>query len=163
MAYALNESFLTARPLAPTWQPVEVVESPQGKEEGLLLGDVTGVYTTVPAFNECAVDALGDLLRAHGELLPLIHPERKYYAYNVTSIVDALDEEASEVMYGQSHDYFLMIHQHVFRPEALEGACIFRLPKMLRNAWPYVTEDFRQRVLDAELTGFKFHPVGTNQ
>jgi hypothetical protein len=44
-----------------------------------------------------AVTGIGALLEPYGELLPLAHPQHRYFALNVTRVIDALDESTSSI------------------------------------------------------------------
>ena len=84
--------------------------------------------------------------------------EGDFFVYNVTRVLDALDEAASELRrFGRDRrGRVKTIVRHAFVPE-LVTASIFRIPqKPLRI---YVTERFVDRVVAAELTGFSFSHV----
>jgi hypothetical protein len=108
----------------------------------------------VPLFSEQAVAALRDVLESHGELLPVRHPRRRYLAYNVTTVLDALDEERSSLS-RFSDGGVMSIESYAFRRDAISGTAIFRI-RQLPRAFVYVTEDFVDRVRRAELLGFQF-------
>jgi hypothetical protein len=81
----------TVTRMAPTWKPQPVLGRVQPHN------DYPCVNLTVPAFNRRAVDALRDFLEPNGELLPLVSSVGEYYAYNITTVVDCLDHERSEI------------------------------------------------------------------
>lgn len=113
------------------------------------------VFTTSAAFSRRAVDVLLDLLIENGEILPLECDEGDFFVYNVTRLLDALDEGASELRrFGRDRrGRVKTIVRHAFVPE-LVTASIFRIPqKPLRI---YVTQRFVDRVEAADLTGFSF-------
>jgi hypothetical protein len=116
------------------------------------------VFTTSAAFSRRGVDVLLDLLIENGEILPLECDEGDFFVFNVTRVLDALDEGASEIKrFGRDRrGRVKTIVRHAFVPE-LVTASIFRIPqKPLRI---YVTQRFVDRVEAAELTGFSFSHV----
>ena len=138
-------------PMAPTWRPVEVFVH----EEELALPasdffQLLGGYV----FSERAVEALGDLLLGRGELLELDYAEAVYFIFNVTRLVDALDEERSEILYLPSGGV-MVIERYEFIPERLVGETVFKLPQT-PETYAYVTDPFLRRVEEAGLTGFLF-------
>src|SRR5262245_34678544 len=49
-----------------------------------------------PVFSQRAVEGLREFLEPNGELLPVFTPMGTYYAYNVTTVVDALDVQKTQ-------------------------------------------------------------------
>jgi hypothetical protein len=107
---------------------------------------------SVPVLSGRAVEALRDVLERHGELLPLEGGD--FFAYNVTMLPDALDEDASEVKYARS-GRVIRIVRYELRPASLQGIEIFKLPQQPRSNC-YATDAFAARVDDAGLVGFDF-------
>jgi hypothetical protein len=101
------------------------------------------------------VESLYDVLKDNGEILPLICSDGSYFAFNVTTIIDALDEEISLCDRFKSSGRIMQILTYQLFEDKLHGATIFKLPQVRRGA-PYVTDEFLQRVADAGLTGFLF-------
>src|SRR5262249_39700345 len=81
----------TVTPLRPYWTPQPV----RGRVRAF--NDYPCVNLLIPAFSRRAVDALRDFLEPNGELLPLVSSVGEYYAYNITTVADALDEQKSEI------------------------------------------------------------------
>lgn len=116
------------------------------------------VFTTSAALSQRAVDALLDLLIENGEILPLACDEGDFFVFNLTRVLDALDEPASELRrFGRGgRGRVKQIVRHAFVPERVT-ASVFRIPqKPLRV---YVTQRFVDRVEGAGLTGFQFTRV----
>lgn len=105
-----------------------------------------------------AVDAIGDILRAWGELLPLACDDAELWVFHATSVVDALDMERSDLVMVPGSDSIMTIRTHVFRSEALRAAGIFKIPQMLRGSI-YFREDTAAAVTAAGLTGLALRPV----
>lgn len=121
----------------------------------LLIGDFPYLASDIPVFSQRAIDTLNDLLVPNGELLPLVCPGYSYSAFNVTSILDVLDEDLSDIIYFNSSKKVMDIEKYMFRPEKLTGAVIFKIPQFYRS-YVFVTDIFVKRVQEAGLTGFKF-------
>ena len=148
---------LDGRAVAPSWRPRAVRWPGRGNAPRQVRGDFL-TLGAAPVFSERAVDALLDLLVPAGELLPLACRDGRYYLYNVTQVLDALDERRSELRRFQTCGLLRVVRPE-FRPEALRGAMVFKVPQ-LRGA-VYVTSLFVRRVAEAGLTGFKFPPLWT--
>jgi hypothetical protein len=149
---------LQGMPAAPHWTTPSVATLEMDFEGRTLPVPDFPVFTTSAAFSKRAVDVLLDLLIENGEILPLQCEEGDFFVYNVIRVLDALDEERSELRrFGRGgRGRVKRIVRHAFFPERIT-ASIFRIPqKPLRV---YVTQGFVDRVEGAGLTGFDFTPV----
>lgn len=142
-------------PFGKEWTPLEVTAADED-DELALLGD-HALLGTIPVFSERAAVALSDVLRTNGELLPLVYSRRPYFAYNVTTVVNALDEQHSKVNRFSSGQV-MSVDQYVFRSEYLDGRTIFKIPQLPR-AFVFVTQEFADQVEAARLSGFEFHAI----
>ena len=145
------------RPMADGWSALEVavlIEEPRDAE--LPASDFPWLVGSPPVFSARAAEALADLLKGRGELLPLAFEEGEYYAFNVTRLSNALDEERSEFEYYPDGG-IMEIVRHTFLPERLVGETIFKLPQS--GVYEYVTDPFVERVREAGLTGFLFDRI----
>jgi hypothetical protein len=139
----------TVTRMAPTWKPQPVLGQVQPHN------DYPCVNLTIPAFSRRAVNALRDFLEPNGELLPLVSPVGEYYAYNITTVVDLLDHERSDIdWYSGPHDIALHIRRYECIPEKLTGLSIFRLVE--KPAYTFVHQVFVDRVREHGLQGFHF-------
>ena len=110
-----------------------------------------------------AADALHDIWDKHATLYPVLledKPEEPYYMVVVHTVIDCLDREKSigskaleETERGQK-GYFDSLGEWVMREEEIGDNELFVLPDS--NTAIYTTEAFKQRVLQAGLTGFGF-------
>lgn len=111
---------------------------------------------TIPVFSERALEALTDLLRDNGEVLPLTSDHGSYYAFNVTTVIDAIDEHRSTVQ--RFRDGAIMeILEYEFVSERVQDRTIFKVPQLLSDV--FVTDIFVQEVRRAGLVGFAFNEV----
>jgi hypothetical protein len=120
-------------------------------------GDTPGLSSHIPVFNSKAVTVLGDLLKPSGELLPIICDEEKYFLFNVTRLVDALEEAKCELKLF-SDGGIMDIVRYSFLEEKLMGVDIFKLPQRPLG-WVYATDAFVDGVRATKLRGFKFRLV----
>lgn len=131
-----------------------------GKEEfrfapnKLPKGDTPGLSSHIPVFSPKAVEILADLLENSGELLPINCGGEDYFLFNVTLLLDALDEDASELE-RFSTGRIMDVLRYSFKKDKLIGTNIFKLPEMPLS-YPYVTDAFVRRVKDSGLKGFEF-------
>ena len=61
-------------------------------------GDYPFLVLGLPVFSRRAIEALGDLLEGNGEILPTTCEGDEIFFFNVTRVIDALDESDSEVI-----------------------------------------------------------------
>ena len=103
-----------------------------------------------------AVDALRNILVAHGEVLPLATEDVELYVFNARAI-DALDEERSTIIRFPETNRIMRLKKVTFVEAAISDAEIFRLPH--RASPTYVSQRFVDRVKDAGLVGLQFKNV----
>jgi|WetSurMetagenome_2_1015567.scaffolds.fasta_scaffold214001_2 hypothetical protein len=125
--------------------------------EKLPKGDFPGLSTHIPVFNYRAVEALSDLLQGNGTLFPITCAGENYFIYNVTRVIDALDETNSEIERFDS-GRIMDVDRFAFFEERLRGATIFKIPHMVLMD-VFVTEPFVDRVRISKLKGFEFRLV----
>ena len=138
-------------PLAPRWTPQPVI----GRVRSF--NDYPCVNLLIPAFSRRAVDALRDFLEPNGELLPLVSGVGEYFAYNITTVADILDQERSEFEWLDEAKTFLSIFdilRYECLAERLDGLSIFQIPE--RPSMTFVSQIFVDRVIERELQGFHF-------
>jgi hypothetical protein len=117
-------------------------------------GDTPGLSGSIPVFNRNAVNALSDMLEPNGELLPITCEGEDYFLFNVTRLVNALNEDDCDL--ERFDDGRIMdIDRYSFFKDRLRGTVVFKLPQG-RLSWVYVTDPFVRRVNAAGLRGFKF-------
>jgi hypothetical protein len=115
----------------------------------------------VPVFSDGAVKALYDLMQPHGEILPLRHARRRYFAYNVTTVIDAIDQGTAKIE-RFSDGAVMSIVEYAFKPDAIGNAAFFTIPQLPR-AHVYVTDVVVDRVARAELLGFVFRRIWSDR
>jgi hypothetical protein len=157
------------QPMRAIWRPIEykVNVVPKERYDGWKYppSDVYSGRRVI--FSRKAVDALYDMLEASGEILPLIFEgkENEYFAYNVLTVSNAVDEEKSEIDRHPDGD-FSHILRYEFDPAQTAGLTIFKVWKNKSPRVPtshtfisgdvFVTDPFVKRVQEAGLFGFDF-------
>ncbi len=141
--------------------PVEPIKD--DLDEGKPLGDTAHLAAGVAVFSEKAVLALGDLLRPHGQVLPLKCKEGKFYAFNVTRVLDGLDLEKSSIERFPSSGRVMQVYRYVFKTDVIGGYPIFKIKygpnsDLLRGEL-FVSDEFVDRVKATGLTGFRFEKL----
>jgi hypothetical protein len=142
-------------PVADSWRPLVA----EWIEDDLNTGKPRSDYPTLgstPVFSQRAVDALIDVLVPHGELLPLRIADGSFYIYNVTHVIDALDEEQSELIRFSSGGVMRVV-SYAFKREVIHGEIIFRVPQL--RATVFVSDGFSRRIREADLSGFSLRPL----
>ena len=95
------------------------------------------------------------MLEAYGEILPLETTDGiALYALNVTCVLDALDEDGSEIIRFPGSHRIMDIRSAVFRDSVVQGVDIFKLP--LRASQTYVSDRFVAMVTRKALKGLEF-------
>lgn len=104
-----------------------------------------------------AVDALRDILDAHGKVLPLATDDGvELFVFNAR-VVDALDEGHSSLMKFPGTNRIMRIKKVAFVTSTVQSVDIFRLPHRASSA--YVSDRFVKRVKAAGLHGLEFNKV----
>jgi hypothetical protein len=129
-----------------------------GEKKKKLASDFPYLSLHIPVFSRRAVLALDNILYKHGEVLPLFRREDEYYAFNVTRVLNLLNEDKSNLVLF-SDGTILDIKSYSFNFFDLTGYPIFKLPQSLLKD-VFVTEEFKRRVEESKLTGFTFMFVG---
>ena len=115
------------------------------------LSDQTLIFRAAPAM------VLESMLTKYGELLPLECEEAELVAFNVTCVVDALDEQGSELTrFGDGR--IMMIDRHAFRPSPIASVDAFKIPN-LRFSPTYVSDRFVDLWKKSGLRGLSFTEI----
>lgn len=139
------------------WVPLRVKVRDSDVGGPLPASDHSNLGGVVPVVSRRAKDRLEAVLAPHGEFLPLLTTVGEYYAFNVTTVLNALDEDASELLRFAS-GRIMDIVTYRFNPGSLEGAIIFRLAQMARR-YVYVTDRFVGLADEHNLTGIDFEHI----
>jgi hypothetical protein len=139
------------------WTPVKARRVRMDERSACYPSDFPWLGTDALVMRRKAVDALRDLLEANGEILPLEDEGGAELFVLNARVLDALDEQRSEIVRFPSSDRIMRIKSVAFQESVVRGADIFRLP--LRASSTYVSERFIEAVAKAGLVGLEFNNV----
>ncbi|AZO43397.1 hypothetical protein EJ076_21045 [Mesorhizobium sp. M7D.F.Ca.US.005.01.1.1] len=111
-----------------------------------------------------ALTLLRSILEPYGEFLPL-RSDEAISLFNVTTVVDALDEERSKIVRFDDGG-IMAIEGLVLRPGAIGGAEIFKLPERaggVRISDIYLQETIVRRIGGLGLKGIAFNIVWSDE
>ncbi|UQZ83688.1 hypothetical protein SK3146_02895 [Paenibacillus konkukensis] len=110
-----------------------------------------------PIFTENAVSALNDLMVGKVEILPYTHKTEKYFAINVVNVLNCVDFSKADCQ-KYTDGFVKSITKYAFYENMIMDETIFKIPEFIATE-VFVTDQFRDRVLEAKLTGFEFIEV----
>jgi hypothetical protein len=148
------QDWFCGKAIGARWTPVSVEVLRDEIHKDRPSSDFPGFGAGKPTFSDRAVDVLKDLLVSNGELLPLDCKERTYRVFNVTRLVDALDEKHSEVERFSS-GRIMNVERFAFYSDRVRDLTIFKIPQFPIGDI-FVTDSFVERVKSNCLTGFAF-------
>lgn len=137
-----------------TWKPVRVQRTRATLREAGRPSDAPFSFSGALVLRRSAVDALRDILDAHGELLPLEDEGGvELYVYNAWAL-DALDQKLSQGPRDEN-GRLEAATRPVFIPSIVEGVDIFQI-KVEGAGDIYLSDRFLQRWKQAKLKGLDF-------
>jgi hypothetical protein len=131
-----------------SWGEVEITFQNKKKRDSI------SSLSELPVFSEKAFKVLTPFLDNHIQVLPLKNPDLFYYAINVTNVIDAIDYNLSDLE-KLADGRTIEIKNHVFKKQEVINQHIFKTPE-LPTLFVYVSDRFRQAVIDNRLSGFNF-------
>jgi hypothetical protein len=138
-----------------TWRSpaMRVITKDEGQE--LAVSDSPWLGSHALIFRQSAIATLGEMLTRHGELLSLdCADDASLSILNVTTVLDALDEDASTVL-RFSDGRIMMVRNYIFRPHVIGDADIFKIPN-LRMSPTFVSRRFVDAWESHHLRGLEF-------
>lgn len=118
--------------------------------------DITLVESHIPVFSKRAIDALGDMLVGRGDIVSVSCSDGEYFAFNVTSLLNAMDTKSSDIKYFPNGK-IMAVRSYVLHQSKISSP-IFKLSQTPMRA-VFVTDDFVEVVERAQLVGFLFEQV----
>lgn len=117
-----------------------------------------GLSAHIPVFDKKTVDIMKDYLIGNAEILPIFCEDKEFFAINVTSVLDCIDYDTSEYKTFRDGIRIMRFTKYAFLKDKIENVHIFKIKdEPLRS--PFVSDAFRQKILDSNLIGFKFELV----
>ncbi|WHY77280.1 suppressor of fused domain protein [Neobacillus sp. WH10] len=148
-----NRRGLTGTSMKNGWEPIELFTTAPGDVGDMLSYGGSNKY---PIFTNKAVEVLNDLIRDSVELLPVHHDHYHCYIVNIINVVDCLNEA------NTNFNKWSVIEKYDFLKEKVKGQHIF-FPYKRKTASPslipIVSDEFKQRVEDHGLRGFRFGEI----
>lgn len=140
-----------------TWQAITVrlIHVDEGKQ--LAISDSPWLGSHALIFRREAIEKLGALLEPHGEFLPLRCPDAELLVFNPTRVLDALDEQASQLT-RFSGGRIMSVARYAFIATAIADADIFKIPN-LRVSPTFLSERIVQAWRLAGLRGLEFKRI----
>jgi len=148
---------LDGSPQTERWQPIKVRRVRGDDRWDFKPSDFPWLGAHALVMRKRAVNALCDVLEAHGEVLPLVTEDGVELSVFNARVIDALDEERSNIMRFPGTNRIMRMVNVAFVEPALRGVDIFRLPH--RAGSTYVSQYFVDRVNDSGLVGLDFKKV----
>lgn len=148
-----NKYPFDGRRLADLWTPLKIEIIEVRKES-----DTPSLSPGVPILSERALKILGDLLKGSVEILPLNSTHGRYSAINVVDVVDCVDYDKAKFTRFKSSGRIMKFEKYVFKSELVKNKNIFKIVDETRRS-PFVSDEFRDRVLENGLRGFDFQLV----
>lgn len=144
------------RAIGDLWRAFKVVYDEDSL--GLPVGDFPSIFLPhVPVFSARAAQALSPVISTNGELLPLNSDHEEYFAFNVTTLLDALSTNHSDIVYYPSGK-IMDVKKYVLDPQRVAFQPIFKLPETARMD-VFVSDEFVRIVESHGLLGFSFKQV----
>lgn len=140
----------TTGSLISNWSPLEIKFFKKKK-----VGDIAWLYPNDIIINEKAKTSITPLVKNDVELLPLKLLDDTYYFFNVITILDALDEEHSDIS-RLDNGKIINCRKYNFKEEVLNGVHVFMLPQFLKSKRIYVSEEFKKVTEENGLKGYQF-------
>ena len=135
------------------WNPIKVKRM-YNRE----FSNTPGFSSHIPVFDNDAVNVLYDLLEGSAEVLPLDCEEGTFFAINVTKVIDCIDYEKSSYKTFRDGKRVMRFINYVFKPDRVKSQHMFKISdEPLKR--PFVSDEFRNRVIESGLTGFVFKLV----
>jgi len=140
-------------------ESIELMDNPDSSLAGP--SDVLVILRTVVIVSDAARKVLASVLETtEVEWLRASYRGERWWFMHGLTLLDALDEERSQVRRGQSSGHVMAVGRLRVIPEKCKGHALFRLSRGLET-WVYiVSSDFVDAWNNAGLRGFEFIPLG---
>lgn len=150
----INDTYeFNGKRISGIWNPIEVVAYVDTK-----IGDSLYLFPGGPIFSERAVEVLKEFLEDRAEILPIKYNKGSFYVINITNVIQAVDIDKSKVVRFPSSGRIMKFESIAFFKEKLDNQPIFKISELPRTQ-VFVSDSFRESVINNNLTGFKFTEV----
>ncbi|AYE33979.1 imm11 family protein [Clostridium septicum] len=138
------------------WQPLKLKLIQHGGT--LKKGDMPYLSPGVPVFSDKAIHVLKSQFSSCVEVLDTDCDIGDYKIINVIKVINCLDYEKSEILRYRDSDRIKAISKYVFKLDLIEKLNIFKIVEQPRGK-VFVSDEFRNKVIQSGLEGFKFIEV----
>jgi hypothetical protein len=148
---------LRGQRMAGQWHPVRMYLLHEDEGQVFRHADIPSLGSSaLLALTRRAMDALGELLAADCEFLPLACDEEDLWLVNPVLLPGAFDGQRSELKRFASSGRIMNVSRYAFHGEVVAGHRCFRIPEQPPT---FVTDDVVDAVQAAGLRGVRFVPV----
>lgn len=117
-----------------------------------------GLTSNIPIFDKKAVEVIKELIKEQAEILPVNYNDGEFYIINVLGTVDCVNYDKSKYKTFRDGVRIMRFEKYEFIEEIVVGKHIFRLKdEPLKR--PFVSDEFRNKIVESGLTGFIFDLV----
>lgn len=138
------------RKKAGSWKPVRLE-----RIYDRAYGNSIGLIAHIPVFDRKAAETLNDFLVGNAEVLPVDCEDGDFYMVNVIKVLDCIDYGKSEYKTFSDGIRIMRFKKYSFIENAVRGEHLFKI-KDEPVSYPFVSDEFRKKVIDNGLTGFEF-------
>lgn len=135
------------------WIPIAVE-----KIGSKVLSNTPGLSSHIPIFDELAILTLKDLLNDSTEILPIKYSEGNYFIINIIDVINCIDYKKSEYKTFRDGKRIMRFIKYEFIENIVKDKHIFKIIDEPTRR-PFVSDEFKRRVEESGLTGFKFELV----
>lgn len=112
----------------------------------------------VPIFSNKAIMLLNKYLEGNIEILSIDFDNEQYKLINVVNLVDGINYQKSQIEYFSDGKRIMAFDKYAFIAKKVEKQHIFKIVEQPR-ADVFVSDEFRNTVIESGLNGFKFVEV----
>jgi hypothetical protein len=150
------DKFRELKKIADKWINVDVYTLEKGQKSDF--PQFWG-YSHIPVLSEEALNVVQDFFEGTVEVLPLSHPDHKYYAVHVLNVINAINYDNC-IFKELSPGTPVSIKRYSFLPDKVINEHIFRVylnDKVFSRV--FVSDTFKERVISSSLVGYNFIEV----
>lgn len=151
---------LTSDPVADTWTPLlATLYNEDSRGHRPLVGSrMPSLHLGMLVLRDAAIDTVGPLMEPFGELLPLSCADARLALVHITRVLDALDENRSEIARVPETGSIITISRYAFSPNVINRGTAFVLPQWTGDS--FFTDDLVRSIDSYEFGGTEFESVG---
>ena len=129
-----------------------------GQDQNISETDVAYLLDIILILTEKAKKVLDPAIKNYGEWIGVDAENKKFHAFNVICNLDAFDIENSKCDFSPRTGKLLNVDKYCLRYSSINEEPIFKM----KNVWCspiFVSQEFKSRIEDTELSGFAFEEI----